>query len=99
MNNINIKHDLSGQIFYAKVKGGTAELHYDKHGDDYLDFKSTSVPESSRNFGLASMIVQEGLDFVREQQLKVKPSCPFVQDYIAKHPEAKDLVVDFSVSE
>lgn len=93
MSNINIKHDIIGQLFYAKVKGGTAELHYDRYGDEYLDFTSTTVPEPSRKFGIGSELVQQGLDFARGQHLKVKPSCPFVQDYIEKNPDFKPLLV------
>lgn len=93
MSNINVRHDLIGQLFYTKVKGGNAELHYDRYGDDYLDFTSTTVPEASRNFGLASQLVKEGLAFAKEQQLKVKPSCPFVKNYIEEHRELDPLTV------
>lgn len=84
MSNIKINHDLIGQLFYAKVLGGTAELHYDRYGDDYLDFVSTSVPEASRKFGIGSELIENGIAFAKEQQLKVKATCPFVQDYLEK---------------
>ena len=32
------------------------------------------------------------LDIVRAQGLTVKPLCPFVAGYIAKHPEYADLL-------
>lgn len=92
-NNLNIQHDLLSKIFYIKVKGGNAELHYDRHGDSYLDLRSTTVPEDSRGFGIASQLVESALAFAKEQQLKIKPTCEFVQGYLKKHPEYTDLVV------
>lgn len=84
MNNLVVKHDADKHLFYAKVKGGNAELRYEPHGDKYLDYKETYVPEASRKFGVASTIVEKALDFAMKQDLKVKPSCPFVRSYLQK---------------
>ncbi|REE00517.1 GNAT family N-acetyltransferase [Marinoscillum furvescens] len=92
-NNLKIQHDILSKIFYIKVKGGNAELHYDRHGDSYLDLLSTTVPDDSQGFGIASQIVEAALAFAREQHLKVKPTCDFVESYIEKHPEHSDLVL------
>ena len=93
VSNINIKHDILGQLFHAKVKGGTAELRYRRKGDDWLDFYSTTVPEPSRGFGIATQLVATGLKFARQQHLKVKPTCPFVKDYLERHQEDQELVI------
>lgn len=42
--------------------------------------------------GLGSRLVQFALDDLRRRGLGVVPSCPFVADYIRKHPEYQDLV-------
>ena len=42
--------------------------------------------------GYGSHLVQGALDDVREQGLTVKASCPFVSDYMEKHPEYADLL-------
>ncbi len=41
--------------------------------------------------GYGSHLVQGTLDDIREQGLTVKASCPFVSDYLDKHPEYADL--------
>ncbi len=92
--NLNIEHDAEHHMFYIKVKGGSAELIYDKHADDYLDFKSTYVPEASRGFGIAGKLAEHALIFARQNQYKVKPTCPFIKDYIDKNPEYKALTFE-----
>lgn len=91
--NLNIEHDAEHHLFYVKVKGGSAELSYDKHADQYLDFHHTYVPEASRGFGIASTLAEFALNFAQQNQYKVKPTCPFVKDYIDKHPEFKEITV------
>ena len=42
--------------------------------------------------GYGSHLGQGALDDVREQGLTVKAGCPFVSDYMEKHPEYADLL-------
>lgn len=86
-SHLKINHDILKELFYIKVKGGTAELRYRRQGDDYLEMYSTNVPEESREFGIASQLVEEALAYASSQKLKVKPTCPFVESYIRKHSE------------
>lgn len=91
--NLQIKHDLIGKIFFLKAKGGNAELHYERHGDSYLDLISTTVPAESRGFGIGTLLIEEALEFAAAQHLKVKPTCVFVNQYITKHSEYHYLLV------
>lgn len=92
--NLNIEHDAANHLFFVKVKGGNAEITYDKHADDYLDLKHTYVPEDSRGFGIASDLTENVLKFAKENQYKIKPTCPFIKNYIDKKPEYKTLLID-----
>ncbi|MDQ2896029.1 MAG: N-acetyltransferase [Actinomycetota bacterium] len=42
--------------------------------------------------GLGSRLVAFLLQDARDRDLDVVPLCPFVRDYIARHPEDRDLV-------
>lgn len=88
---MEIKHDVDGHLFFVKVKGGFAQLKYDRHGEDYLDFKETYIPEDSRDFGIGSKLVAHGLEFARASDSKVKATCPYVDDFIKKHQEYEGL--------
>tara|TARA_B100000609_G_C16862378_1_gene255835 strand:- start:102 stop:395 length:294 start_codon:yes stop_codon:yes gene_type:complete len=93
LTNLKIQHDADKHMFYAKVKGGNAELSYAKHGHDYLDFQHTYVPDASRGFGVASTIVEFAMEFAKQNQIKVKPTCPFVKDFIRENPEYQSITI------
>jgi uncharacterized protein len=45
-----------------------------------------------RGRGVAGLIATKSLDDARSLGLRVKPACPFYQDYLAEHTEYADLV-------
>ena len=52
----------------------------------------TETPPQARGRGIASQLTAGVLEIVRARGLKVVPRCPFVRDYLAKHPEFQDLL-------
>ncbi|MBI4901217.1 MAG: N-acetyltransferase [Actinobacteria bacterium] len=42
--------------------------------------------------GYGSMLAQGALDDIRARGLTVRPGCPFIADYLDKHPEYQDLL-------
>lgn len=42
--------------------------------------------------GIASELVRGALADIRARDLRVVPHCPFIIDYLRKHPEESDLV-------
>lgn len=67
------------------------ELDFRREGD-LLSITHTGVAPSHRGQGLAAELVEFALREVRESGLKVLPYCSYVSDYIAKHPEHRELV-------
>lgn len=55
-------------------------------------FTHTGVPPAYRGQGLAAQLVETGLQWAREQGLKVQPACSYVNAYIQRHPEWQNLV-------
>ncbi|HEY8878807.1 MAG TPA: GNAT family N-acetyltransferase [Roseateles sp.] len=55
-------------------------------------FTHTGVPEAHRGQGLAAQLVEAGLQWAREQGLKVVPACSYVQLYLQRHPEWQHLI-------
>ncbi len=91
-NNLRINHDLTNEYFYIKVKGGTAELRYERHGDAYLELVSTTVPSDSQDFGIGGLLVEKALKYAEREELKVKPSCIFAQKFVQEHSEYNYLL-------
>lgn len=71
--------ELAGWIDYALNGDTTALLH-------------TEVRPSHRERGLATRLVHDALEHVREHDRRLRPLCPFVAAYVRKHPEYGDLV-------
>jgi predicted GNAT family acetyltransferase len=57
-----------------------------------MTFTHTEVPAPLRGRGIGSQMMHAVLQNVRAQGLKVIPSCPFVADFINKHPKYADLL-------
>ncbi len=71
--------------------GVTAFLNY-RLGDGVITLQHTETPVAARGRGLASQLVQGVLENVRARGLKIVPRCAFVQAYLAKHPQYRDLL-------
>lgn len=79
--------------FELAVDGATATLAFDeKDGGEVLDLTSTQVPEELQGKGVGGRLVRGTLDWARDHGRRVEPTCPFVETYIEKHPEYRDLV-------
>jgi hypothetical protein len=79
-------------MFYVKVKDGIAYIKYRWSEQEVIEYRETYVPVSSRDRGIASELASHAIDFANLRNLKIKPQCSFVRDYINKHPEYKNLV-------
>ena len=49
-----------------------------------------TIPEF-RGRGVAGRIATKSLEDARDAGLRVKPACPFYQEFLAEHPEYEDL--------
>jgi predicted GNAT family acetyltransferase len=52
----------------------------------------TVTPEAFAGKGVASRLAQYAMAYARSHGLKVIPTCPFMANYIQRHPEVQDLV-------
>ena len=59
---------------------------------DALVLPHTLVPDAFAGKGVGGLLAKAALTYAREHGLKVKPVCPFIADYIARHPAWADLV-------
>ena len=73
------------------IEGGEALAFY-RLANGLMTFTHTEVPAQLRGRGLGSQMMRAVLEDVRAQGLKVIPRCPFVGDYIDRHPEFADLL-------
>ena len=61
--------------------------------DGEIDFVHTEIDEERREHGMASQLVQEALDDVRDaSDRRVIASCPYVRHWLREHPEYQGLL-------
>ena len=69
-----------------------ARLKY-RERDGVIDLIHTEVPKAIAGQGFARRLAVAALDYAERQSLLVKPSCPYVQAFLRRHPEYQRLVV------
>jgi len=57
-----------------------------------LLFDHAEVPPLLERKGLAAKLTHVALKYARANHLRVVPLCPYVADYIRRHPEEQDLL-------
>jgi uncharacterized protein len=62
--------------------------------DDVVVFTHTEVDDAQEGQGVGSRLVRGALEDVRAGGRRIRPLCPFVKEYVDRHPEYADLVVD-----
>jgi predicted GNAT family acetyltransferase len=85
-----VRHNAALSRFELDVEDGVAVIDYHV-APGVLNFYHTEVPPQLRGRGIAARLMQEALQQVRAQGLKVVPSCSYVAIYIDRHPEFADL--------
>lgn len=59
---------------------------------DHIVAVHTEVDRRFEGRGVGGRLASFALDDARERGLTVTPACPFVADYVRRHPEYADLV-------
>lgn len=91
MNNLTIENNQDAQRWEARFDQHLAVAQYRCRGET-IYFIHTEVPPELAGQGVASQLVKTALDDARIQHLAVAPFCPFVADYIRRHPDYQALV-------
>jgi predicted GNAT family acetyltransferase len=78
---------------YEAVAGGELAglVAYQRRGNVVV-FTHTSVEPAFEGKGVAGRLAAAALDDARAQGLAVVPRCPYVAQYIRRHPAYEDLV-------
>ena len=77
------------------------EIHVDDRPAGFVSYRSvgretvfthTEIDESFEGKGIGSRLARAALDDVRADGRAARPLCPFIAEYIKRHPEYADLV-------
>lgn len=90
---VSVKDAPERHRYEVEVDGepaGFAEYH---RRQDVVEFRHTQVDDRFEGQGVGSQLARQALDDVRSAGLRVVPRCPFIRQWIDRHPDYGDLVV------
>jgi hypothetical protein len=85
----------SGGEFVIQESGNrVGELAYTNAGADKIIIAHTFVEDVFRGENIGKDLVKAGVDFARENNLKIIPLCPFAKSEFEKHADYEDVLAD-----
>jgi predicted GNAT family acetyltransferase len=91
LNSISVKKNEKRKRFEIMVDGYPAFITYEEYGD-LVSLLHTEVAPPLEGKGVASVLVEKTLAYLDQHGKKIFPYCPYVAQYIKRHPAWKSLV-------
>ncbi len=81
------------RVFLEEEGKVVAEINWVFLEEKVIDVNRTFVDESQRGKGLAEKLVLAVIETAKKEELKIVPSCSYVENYFNKHEELASLLV------
>ncbi len=90
--NVTVHDNPDKSRYEAMIESGVVAgvSEYEKR-DGLMVFTHTEVDDAFEGQGVGSALARGALDHARTTGLTVRPLCPFIKEYIDRHPEYEDL--------
>ncbi|MCW2983467.1 MAG: N-acetyltransferase [Conexibacter sp.] len=89
---IAVRDDQARERYEITADGEVAGFTQYRLRPGLIAFVHTEIDPRFEGQGLASRLIGFALDDARARELAVLPFCPFVNGYVERHPEYRDLV-------
>ena len=89
---IDVTDNAARHRYEARLDGELAGFAQYRDAPGRRIFMHTEVDDAFEGKGVGGALASWALDDVRRAGLAVVPRCPFIADYIERHPEYGDLV-------
>ena len=83
---LKVIHNKSQKRFEIQIDSHLAVLNYAMQGTT-ITFTHTGVPPALEGRGIGSLLAKTGLQYAKDNNLKIQTLCWFVDKYIQRHPE------------
>ncbi len=92
---VTLRENVDQHALEAVTEDGTVAgwLDYVRIGGGVLVAVHTEVDPAFEGQGIGGQIAEGVVALVRETGEKLRPDCEFIQAWLARHPEAEDVVV------
>lgn len=92
---MDIQHQsdgLRGSFFVEQDSKRLAEMVYVMAGPKRMIIEHTEVDESLKGQGVGVKLLESLVDFVRKEEIKVVPLCPFANATFKKRADLQDVL-------
>jgi predicted GNAT family acetyltransferase len=90
LDKLEITHNPANQRFEVWIDGHLSKLDYIQDGKNFVITHVGVYPEH-RGQGVAAKIMDAGLQYARENSLRVIPMCSYAAAYIRRNPQYMEL--------
>ena len=90
LEKVQVNHNAANRTFEVWIDGHLSKLDYIQDEKNFVITHVGVYPEH-RNQGLAAKIVDAGLEYARQNSLRVIPMCSYAAAYIRANPEYMEL--------
>ncbi|HEY6435715.1 MAG TPA: GNAT family N-acetyltransferase [Ignavibacteriaceae bacterium] len=84
-------HEKDNKRFIIYFEGKETYVEYSLHNNE-IDLNHTYTNPALRGKGLAALVVKAAFEFAKENNLKVIPTCSYVQAFARKNEQYSDLI-------
>jgi predicted GNAT family acetyltransferase len=84
-------HEKENERFVIYVEGNEVYVEYTMR-NNIIDLHHTYTHPALRGEGLAALVVKAAFEFAKENNLKVIPSCSYVQAFVSKNNKYRELI-------
>ena len=88
---LKVIHEKENERFVIYTEDKEAFVEYRTDGK-FINLYHTFTHPALRGKGLAAQVVRAALEFAKENNLKVIPTCSYVQSFIMQNNDFKELV-------
>ena len=90
LDKLEITHNRANHTFEVLIDGQLSKLDYIQDGKNIV-ITHVGVYPGHRGQGVAAKIVEAGLQYARENSLRVIPMCSYAAGYIRRNPQYMEL--------
>ncbi len=89
---MNLKNNTHRHRFESETSGKLSIVDYRLVDDETLALTHTEVDPSLEGQGIGTQLVEDVLQYVSQNNLKIVPLCSFVRAYLKRHPDWNRVV-------
>jgi predicted GNAT family acetyltransferase len=89
---INVINNRNNHRFEIRMNILVAKVPY-KLKENLIELLHTEVPEEWRGLGIATKLSVYALNYAKNNNLMILPTCPFIRKYIMRHPEWNQYII------